>query len=241
MGPFARQAVITLAAVAATVAVGALVGCSRRERPANQSTPTTPDAALEQLRAGNVRYVSSQRTLSVDTAHDAETRRELANGQHPFAVVVCCSDSRLCPECIFDQGPGQLFDVRNAGNVVDDDVMASCEYAVEHLHVPLILVLGHKGCGAIAAVYSAGESPLPDHLRALQEHMAGIHAKFMESHQLQDADALDRLAAENSHEQAKTLLNESEPVRSAVNAGKCRLVYGLYDMATGEVQVIDAG
>ena len=90
----------------------------------------------------------------------------------PFAVILCCSDSRVCPEFIFDQRAGCIFEIRNAGNVVDEDVLASFEYAVEHLHVPLILVLAHKGCGAIEAVCEAGDKPLHDHLKELQMHMA---------------------------------------------------------------------
>src|SRR5688500_3967010 len=121
------------------------------EAPATP-TPTDPEAALTELRSGNLRFVTSRRTHSIDTRHDADHRHRTAKGQHPFSTILCCSDSRVCPEFIFDQRAGTIFEVRNAGNLVDEDVLASLEYAVEYLHVPLIVILGHKGCGAIEAV-----------------------------------------------------------------------------------------
>lgn len=116
------------------------------EAPASP-TPNTPEAALTELRSGNLRYVNSRRTHATDTRHDTDHRHRTAKGQHPFATILCCSDSRVCPEFIFDQRAGSIFEVRNAGNVVDEDVLTSLEYAVEHLHVPLIVILGRKGCG----------------------------------------------------------------------------------------------
>jgi carbonic anhydrase len=154
--PIAAAGVLILARVGGTGGV--------LDRP----TPADPQAALAEPRAGNARFVSSGRTLSSDTKSDAALRRRLAAGQHPFAAVLCCADSRLCPAFIFDQPPGSLFEIRNAGNVVEYDALASFEYAIEHLHVRLLLVLGHKGCGAVEAVVAAGDAPLHDHLRDLQ-------------------------------------------------------------------------
>lgn len=209
-------------------------------RPAlTEPNPTTPAAALAELRAGNLRYVRSQRVLSTDTAHDAEDRHRLAREQHPFAAVLTCADSRICPEFIFDQRIGRIFEIRNAGNLVDDDVMASFEYAIEHLHVPLVLVLGHKGCGAIAAVHEADGKPLHDHLKALQEHMAGIKEEIHRTHGDHSTGLLNRLARENTRQQALTLLRESEPLRAALRAGHVRLAYAMYDMETGEVEFCD--
>jgi carbonic anhydrase len=202
-------------------------------------TPTTPDAALNELRSGNLRFVNSRRTHSTDTRHDADDRRRTAKGQHPFAAILCCSDSRVCPEFIFDQRAGTIFEVRNAGNVVDEDVLASLEYAVEHLHVPLVVVLGHKGCGAIEAVCEAGERPLHDHLRALQTHMQGIHKQVIECHHRHDADVVNHLAEENAKQQALGVLRDSPALKAAVGRGEARLVYGLYDMETGVVELFD--
>jgi len=222
------------------VALGVAVRVEQSRRGRNDHpNPATPEAALAELRAGNARYMSSHRTLSTDTKHDADDRTELAKGQHPFAAVLCCSDSRVCPEFIFDQRPGSIFDIRNAGNVVDDDVMASLEYAVEHLHVRVILVLGHKGCGAIEAVHDAADKPLHDHLRALQEHMACIRPQLAASRDRHSADDLNQLSKDNAKGQAMTLLAESEPVRTAVSSGEVRLVYAIYDMVTGEAEFFD--
>jgi carbonic anhydrase len=211
-----------------------------RPGPLHRPAPTTPDGALDELRAGNARFVTSHRTLSTDTAHDAEDRRELAKGQHPFVAMLCCADSRVCPEFIFDQRPGSVFEIRNAGNLVDDDVMASLEYAVEHLHVPLIMVLGHKGCGAIEAVHQAGDKPLHDHLRALQDHTVCIRQQLRETRDRHTPDVLNQLARDNTRGQALTLLAESAPVKSAVTSGHVRVVCGIYDMETGEVEFFDA-
>jgi carbonic anhydrase len=191
--------------------------------------------ALAQLRQGNARFMNSARVLSIDTGHDDEVRRETAKEQHPMAVVLCCSDSRVCPEFIFDQRTGSFFEVRNAGNVVDEDVLASCEYAVEHLHVPLVLVLGHKGCGAIQAVYQAHGKPLHDHLHALQEHMGGIQADVAATQDEGRPEVLERLSEKNAKEQALSLLRGSRIVKSAVETGQCRVLYGLYDMKSGAV------
>jgi carbonic anhydrase len=201
--------------------------------------PTTAAAALTELRAGNARYVASHRTLSINTAHDADERRELARGQHPFAAVLTCSDSRVCPEFVFDQRPGSLFEIRNAGNLVDDDVMASFEYAVEHLHVPLLVVLGHTGCGAIQAVHEADGKPLPHHLRALQEHMAGLGEEMHHAHDDHSPDVLNRFARENARQQALILLRDSRPIHDAVRLGHARLVYALYNIESGEVEFAD--
>ncbi len=197
-------------------------------------TPLTPEAALNELRRGNLRFVNSRRIYSADTCHDAERRREISKEQHPFAAILCCADSRICPEFIFDQRAGSIFEIRNAGNVVDEDVLASLEYAVEHLHVPLIVVLGHKGCGAIEAVCEAGEAPLPHHLRALQMHMSGIREQAVLCRHRVDRTTVDRLAEENARQQALALVQESPVLRAAIEHKAVRLAYGLYDLETGE-------
>ena len=112
--------------------------------------------AIELLKAGNARFISGALSPKEDYAED---RKRLAEGQHPFAVVLCCSDSRVAPEIIFDQKLGDLFVIRNAGNVVDDDVLGSIEYAVEHLGTPLVVVLGHSCCGAVTATFQVATCP----------------------------------------------------------------------------------
>jgi carbonic anhydrase len=201
--------------------------------------PADSQSALAELRSGNSRFVNSARTLSIDTAHDAEYRHETARKQHPFAVILGCSDSRICPEFIFDQRAGSIFEIRNAGNVVDEDVLASFEYAVEHLHVPLMLVLGHNDCGAIHAVCDAGEKPLHDHLRELQRHMKGIRQQVNDNHGKHTPELLNALCKENARQQALTLLRDSRILKTAVDNGEARLLCGIYDMETGSVEFFD--
>ncbi|SDF74156.1 carbonic anhydrase [Sporomusa acidovorans] len=112
--------------------------------------------ALEQLIAGNRRYVS-EKYAKADIG--IKKRSELAQGQEPFAIILGCSDSRIPPEIVFDQGLGQLFVVRTAGQVVDAVVLGSIEYAVEHLDVRLIVVMGHQDCGAVKAALESSQGP----------------------------------------------------------------------------------
>ena len=120
---------------------------------------TDSQKALKQLKEGNARFVSGALTLKDDYA---ALREKLSTGQHPFAVVLCCSDSRVAPEIIFDQKIGDLFVIRNAGNIVDEEVLGSIEYAVEHLETPLVVVMGHSACGAVTATCQGGD--LPGHI-----------------------------------------------------------------------------
>ena len=120
---------------------------------------TDSQKALELLKEGNARFISGALTPKDNYA---ELRENLSLGQQPFAVVLCCSDSRVAPEIIFDQKLGELFVIRNAGNVVDEDVLGSIEYAVEHLETPLVVVLGHSCCGAVTATCQGGD--LPGHI-----------------------------------------------------------------------------
>ena len=127
---------------------------------------TDPQTAIESLKEGNERFVAGALSPKDDYA---ELRKRLKEGQHPFAVVLCCSDSRVAPEIIFDQKLGNLFVIRNAGNVVDEDVLGSIEYAVEHLETPLVVVLGHSSCGAVTATCQGGD--LPGHILDLAKRI----------------------------------------------------------------------
>src|SRR5215218_7417660 len=122
-----------------------------------------PADALKAIMEGNARFVAAKAAYPHQTV---EQRTSVAGGQHPIAVVLSCSDSRVPPELVFDQGLGDLFVVRVAGNVADDAVIASIEYAVEHLGPTLVVVLGHEKCGAVAATLDAVKTggAVPGHL-----------------------------------------------------------------------------
>src|SRR3954471_18707736 len=135
-----KLSLVTLAGLA-TLALAA-VGSDHAAAPAGA------DAALAKLQEGNARFVHS----TVSTGKPTAARRaETATAQHPFAIVLACADSRVAPEIIFDQNLGDVFVIRNAGNLVDEHVEGSIEYAVEHLGVRLVVVLGHEHCGAVSA------------------------------------------------------------------------------------------
>ena len=109
------------------------------------------DEALEKLKQGNQRFIEFKQKHPDE---DKKRRQEMLKGQHPFVVILSCSDSRVPPELIFDQGLGDIFEIRNAGNVLDEHVIGSIEYAVMHCGVKLIVIMGHQDCGAIAATLS---------------------------------------------------------------------------------------
>src|SRR5262245_20177847 len=135
---------------------------------ADPTTPSVPaDEALSRLKAGNERFAHTKMSTRKP---NAKRRAATAQVQHPFAIIVGCADSRVSPDIIFDQGIGDLFVVRTAGNLVDDYALGSIEYAVEHLGSRLIVVLGHQRCGAVQAALSGGSAPghIESLVRAIQ-------------------------------------------------------------------------
>ena len=173
--------------------------------------------ALELLKAGNTRFVSG--TLTPKDNY-TELREQLCAGQHPFAVVLCCSDSRVAPEIIFDQKLGDLFVIRNAGNVVDKDVLGSIEYAVEHLGTPLVVVLGHSSCGAVTATCQGGE--LPGHILYIAKR-------------IQLAISTKCCIDDNARRHAKRMaqLIEDDEIVHHVDA---KVVAAFYDLKSGMVE-----
>lgn len=127
---------------------------------------TDAAAALRFLMEGNQRYLTHQPSPKDTYAQDREV---LAGGQKPFAVVLCCSDSRVAPEIFFDQRLGDIFVIRNAGNIVDQTTLGSLEYAVEHLGTPLVVVCGHSQCGAVTAACQGGH--LPANIQSIADHI----------------------------------------------------------------------
>ncbi|MDL2234788.1 carbonic anhydrase [Christensenellaceae bacterium OttesenSCG-928-L17] len=127
---------------------------------------TSAEEALQLLKEGNARFVSGM--LMNKNSHK-EDREILKSSQKPFAVVLCCSDSRVAPEIFFDQKLGDLFVIRNAGNVTDETVFGSIEYAVEHLHTPLVVVCGHSCCGAVTA--ACGGAELPPNIQSIADRI----------------------------------------------------------------------
>lgn len=178
----------------------------------------TEDALLK-LKEGNARFLSE--TLNPRSSY-SEDRRKLSEGQHPFAVVLCCSDSRVVPEIIFDCNLGELFVIRNAGNVVDEDVLGSVEYAVEHLGCPLVVVMGHSCCGAVTATCEGGE--LPGNIPALAQR-------------IRPAISLDCCIDDNARRHARRMaqLLKEDPIVSHLHT---KVMAAFYDIKSGEVSFL---
>jgi carbonic anhydrase len=192
---------------------------------ADHASPSvSPDEALTRLKAGNQRFASA----SVSNGKPVAARRAAtANGQHPFAIIVGCADSRTSPEIIFDQGIGDLFVVRTAGNLVDDYALGSIEYAVEHLGARLIVVLGHQKCGAVQAALAGGEAP--GHVHAL---VSAIRPA-VQATKGKPGDPLTNAIHENDARVAEKIRQKA---RLGDLASQMRVVEGCYDLRTGKVE-----
>lgn len=189
------------------------------------------DEALQRLLEGNKRYVSFQST-DID---ETESRRvEVAGGQHPFATIFSCVDSRVPPELVFDRGLGDLFVIRTAGQVIDRAVLGSLEFGVAELNIPLLVVLGHEKCGAVKATVEAVESntKAEDDIEWLIE---GIRPA-VEKVKSQSGDMLDNAVRANVELVVGTL--KGSPILSdAVAKGTLKIVGARYDLDTGVVEV----
>jgi carbonic anhydrase len=190
-------------------------------------TAEQAEQALRLLKEGNQRYRESR------LAHphqSAERRLEVSTAQHPFAQILACSDSRVSPEIIFDEGLGDLFVVRVAGNIVDDAVIGSLEYGAEHLHAPLIVVLGHKSCGAVTAAVQAPE--VHDHVLTLIDAIlpAVLSAKN------QPGDAIQNAVRANVELTVERLRRSWPTLRRLDGSGAIRILGAIYDLESGEVE-----
>jgi len=187
----------------------------------------SPDAVLAELKAGNQRHATTSYKWQ---NHKTRTRRlELAKGQHPGAIILSCADSRVPPEIVFDQGLGDLFVVRVAGNVAEDAGLGSMEYAVEHLGSKLIVVLGHERCGAVDATLKGGEAP--GHIAELVKKLQPAVEKSKDL----PGDKLDNAVVTNVRLVVQEL-KASKPILSeAISAGRIKVVGARYDLDTGVV------
>ena len=193
----------------------------------------SPEAALERLMAGNARYVAAKATHPHD---DADRRRLVAAGQHPFATILACADSRVAPELIFDQGLGDLFVVRVAGNVVDDAVLASIEYSVLHLGSNLVMALGHERCGAVKATIEAlSGHPSDEDKDTRIGALAALIKPAVEAVPASVPDKLDAAVALNAANAAAEIFAGSRPLRTRVLAGSLKIVAARYDLDDGTV------
>ncbi|MEY3901220.1 MAG: hypothetical protein RL189_526 [Pseudomonadota bacterium] len=192
----------------------------------------SPRESLELLRQGNQRFVENKMT---SPRRDDKTRLELATTQRPFAIVLSCSDSRVPPEVVFDQGLGDVFVVRNAGHVLDAGPIASIEYALEHLGARLIVVMGHESCGAVKAALStpmgksAGSVDLDRLVAKIRPYLGSL--KPMSSDKL-----LRGPVKANTAGVARELVKKSSIVREKLQHQEVSLVTAIYGLSSGQVE-----
>ena len=224
----------------------------------SSEAPVKAAGDLGTLISGNARYVDG-----VPKAHtlSADDRAELAKGQAPYAIVVTCSDSRCSPELIYDEGMGRIFVVRTAGNVLDSITIGSIEYAVEHLHAPLIMVMGHQACGAVkatvAASAAAAEKGAPAEHGAPAGHGAAsshdetppnigvivgriMPAVIKAKQALKEGDDIVfKATTENVRQVIAYMLKNSALLKEAKEKGEIKVVGGYYSIANGDVKKVE--
>ncbi|GAB2606958.1 carbonic anhydrase [Pseudactinotalea suaedae] len=210
-----------------------------------QQPPLTPAEAWAELEAGNARFVAGE----VEHPRQGIDRRaELSGEQHPFAVLFGCSDSRVAAEIIFDRGLGDMFVVRTAGHVVDTTVIGSIEYGIEVLHAPLVVVLGHDSCGAVAAARHAlvtGEMP-SGMIRAVVDRVIPSIVTRVPTGAGGDGSAFDlevpgpaELGRQHLRGTVRMLANYSHALADAVAEGRCAVVGAEYKLAEGRIEVVE--
>ena len=193
-----------------------------------------PAQALELLKAGNAAFLSGETQLGHVTAKDLEP---LQGGQRPIATIVGCADSRTPPTILFNQGLGRLFIIRVAGNTVDRRGLASIVYAVKHLSCPLVVVLGHTGCGAVAAAEAVvdGRAELDP---SLEEMIVPILPAVLSARHKGGNDQARLAVQENARRVVARLLTADTALAEAVDTGAIRIVAAVKDMATGKVDFL---
>jgi carbonic anhydrase len=212
-------------------------GCSLISAVLSQVSPQSvsaapniaPAIAYKTLMEGNQRFVQGRLT---GPHRSADRRTELAQGQRPIATILSCADSRVPAELLFDQGLGDLFNVRVAGNIVTPEVLGSLEYAVELLETPLLMVLGHERCGAVTA--AVNRQPVPGHIG---DFLDEIQAAVRQTQNL-PGDPIDNAVTANIQIQVQQILKQSPLITQRQTTGQVTIVGGRYDLDSGLVTIV---
>ncbi|MCO6493209.1 MAG: carbonic anhydrase [Phaeodactylibacter sp.] len=183
--------------------------------------------ALSRLKAGNQRFINDKlNTENVDTGR----RQELSAGQHPFAVILGCADSRVVPELVFDTGLGELFTIRVAGNVANSSTLASIEYAAAHLDTNLIVVLGHENCGAVTAAINGGD--LGYNLNHLLMHI-------IPAMNASEDKSVNAVVKKNAELTAREIIRRSPIIQEEATKRELKVVSAYYNLASGKVDFFE--
>src|SRR5881296_1392879 len=223
------------AQLAACFIAVSVLGTNQFGRAADPTHPAQPAVApaeaISKLKEGNGRYASGNLQHPGQTT---ERRAELTKSQHPFAIIVSCSDSRVPPEIVFDQGLGNLFVLRVAGNVIDDHSLGSIEYAVDHLAVRLIVVLGHQRCGAVKAaketIAAKGEAPA---------HIQSLVAAIKPAVESTVHGDLETTVKANVKDVVQALRSSTPVLKPKVDSAELKVVGAYYSLDTGSVAFLD--
>ncbi len=226
-------------AAAAMTPLGSRAFAAAPPGVANPAPPSlTPGQVLEMLKRGNREFLAG-RAATPDA--DGRRRLEIARAQYPIAVLVSCSDSRVPPELLFGRGLGELFIIRNAGNTIDTVAMGSLEYAVAELNVPLVVVMGHERCGAVAAAVSVVQdgATFPGSIGNMVEP---IIPAVLDARRRNPPDLLDASVRANVSRTVARLREFSEPmILDRLRQGKLRVLGARYDLDDGNVDFFDEG
>ncbi len=230
-----RRSFLNLTGTGGIAAVTAVMGSALWSMQPKQAIAAplaetlNPDAALKRLMDGNQRFM-----LQLGEHPDQSRARvkEVAQAQHPFATLLSCADSRVPPEILFDEGIGDLFDIRVAGNIVTPEVLGSLEYAVELLGTPLVMVLGHERCGAVTAAVQGQSLPgyIGSFVKAIKPAISKIEGEL--------DDRVDQAVVANVQYQIQKLKQDSTILSQRLLDGKLKIVGGRYDLDTGEITLI---
>jgi carbonic anhydrase len=222
-----------LSLAAAGVAAASVLGTGHAFA-AGATTSVTADEALARLKAGNEKYVTAPQVCAADLL---KHREEVAKGQMPWAVILTCSDSRVPPELLFGGvGVGELFVARNAGNMADTATMGTIEYGVEHLGAPLVVVMGHERCGAVAAACEVVEkhTKFPGSIGPMVDAIVPAAKAVLGK----PGDFVDNAVRESAKRTATQIATKSEIVSHFVKDGKAKVLAARYDLDDGRIEFL---
>jgi carbonic anhydrase len=208
------------------------VAFAQTSKPPVVPNPVSADEALKRLLDGNQRFMQQ---MSKNPDRSIMRIHEVSQAQHPFAAFLSCADSRVPPEVVFDEGIGDVFDIRIPGNIVTTETLGSLEYATEVLGVQLIIVLGHERCGAVMAAVEGEE--LPGHIRSFVKAIEPV----LVSARNKQGDLLDNAVVANINYQIERIKQDSGLINQKLSSGNLKIVGGRYDLDTGEVKLINLG
>jgi carbonic anhydrase len=229
-----RRTVVSVSAAAAATALAWTLAFGS----GGEGVGVSADEALKRLMEGNKRYVAG--SMCVQSECTTARRAELAKGQKPYAIILCCSDSRVPPEIVFDKAMGEIFVVRVAGNIPDPVVLGSIEYAAEHIGSPLVMVLGHERCGAVKATVETVRSKgkVGGNLGAVVSTVTPAAKAALKAGKGKSADEVVESAVDFNTRAVRDALTKRSPVLAKLaKEGKIRIVSAKYDLDDGTVRV----